>query len=31
VHLGGQRAGTVRELTRAEIADLHRLAETPSS
>jgi 23S rRNA pseudouridine2605 synthase len=28
VHLGGQRAGTVRPLTRAEIADLHRLAET---
>jgi 23S rRNA pseudouridine2605 synthase len=28
VHLGGQRAGTVRELTRSEVADLHRLAET---
>jgi 23S rRNA pseudouridine2605 synthase len=28
VHLGGQRAGTLRALTRAEIADLHRLAET---
>ena len=28
VHLGGQRAGTLRRLTRAEIADLHRLAET---
>jgi len=28
VHLGGQRAGTLRPLTRTEIADLHRLAET---
>jgi 23S rRNA pseudouridine2605 synthase len=28
VHLAGQRAGTVRPLTRSEIADLHRLAET---
>jgi 23S rRNA pseudouridine2605 synthase len=28
VHLGGQRAGTVRPLTRTELADLHRLAET---
>jgi 23S rRNA pseudouridine2605 synthase len=28
VHLGGQRAGTVRPLTRSELADLHRLAET---
>lgn len=28
VHLGGQRAGTLRPLTRAEIADLHRLAES---
>jgi 23S rRNA pseudouridine2605 synthase len=28
VHLGGQKAGTLRPLTRAEIADLHRLAET---
>jgi 23S rRNA pseudouridine2605 synthase len=27
VHLGGQRAGTLRALTRAEIADLHRLAD----
>ncbi len=27
VHLGGQRAGSLRALTRAEIADLHRLAE----
>lgn len=31
VHLGGQRAGTVRALTRTEIADLHRLAETAST
>jgi 23S rRNA pseudouridine2605 synthase len=31
VHLGGQRAGTLRELNRSELADLHRLAEaTPS-
>lgn len=28
VQLGGQRAGTLRALTRSEIADLHRLAET---
>jgi 23S rRNA pseudouridine2605 synthase len=28
VHLGGQRAGTLRPLTRSEIADLHRLAES---
>jgi 23S rRNA pseudouridine2605 synthase len=28
VHLGGQRAGTLRPLTRAELADLHRLAES---
>jgi 23S rRNA pseudouridine2605 synthase len=28
VHLGGQRAGTLRQLTRSEIADLHRLAES---
>jgi 23S rRNA pseudouridine2605 synthase len=28
VHLGGQRAGTLRALTRSEIADLHRLAES---
>ena len=28
VHLGGQRAGTLRPLTRAELADLHRVAET---
>ncbi len=27
VHLGGQRAGTLRELTRPELSDLHRLAE----
>jgi 23S rRNA pseudouridine2605 synthase len=27
VHLGGQRVGTLRPLTRSEIADLHRLAE----
>lgn len=27
VRLGGQRAGTVRELTRAELAGLHRLVE----
>ncbi|HKC30071.1 MAG TPA: hypothetical protein VKB75_18795 [Jatrophihabitans sp.] len=31
VQLGGQRAGTVRELTRAEIADLHRTAQSSSS
>jgi 23S rRNA pseudouridine2605 synthase len=31
VHLGGQRAGTVRPLTRSEIADLHRLGETASA
>jgi 23S rRNA pseudouridine2605 synthase len=28
VHLGGQRAGTVRPLTRSELADLHRLADS---
>jgi 23S rRNA pseudouridine2605 synthase len=28
VHLGGQRAGTLRPLTRAEVAELHRLAES---
>jgi 23S rRNA pseudouridine2605 synthase len=28
VHLGGQRAGSLRPLTRSELADLHRLAET---
>jgi 23S rRNA pseudouridine2605 synthase len=28
VHLGGQRAGTLRPLTRAELADLHRVAES---
>jgi 23S rRNA pseudouridine2605 synthase len=28
VHLGGQRAGTLRTLTRAEVADLHRIAES---
>jgi 23S rRNA pseudouridine2605 synthase len=27
VHLGGQRAGTLRPLTRGEVAELHRLAE----
>jgi 23S rRNA pseudouridine2605 synthase len=31
VHLGGQRAGTLRDLTRSELADLHRLAETSPS
>jgi 23S rRNA pseudouridine2605 synthase len=31
VHLGGQRAGTLRSLTRSEVADLHRLAETAPS
>jgi 23S rRNA pseudouridine2605 synthase len=31
VHLGGQRAGTLRPLTRREVADLHRLAESASS
>jgi 23S rRNA pseudouridine2605 synthase len=31
VHLGGQRAGTLRPLTRSEVADLHRLAETAPS
>ena len=31
VRLGGQRAGTLRRLTRTEVADLHRqAAETPS-
>jgi 23S rRNA pseudouridine2605 synthase len=29
VHLGGQRAGTLRPLTRSELADLHRLAAGP--
>ncbi|MDT4935697.1 MAG: rRNA synthase [Pseudonocardiales bacterium] len=28
VQLGGQRPGTLRELTREELADLHRVAET---
>jgi 23S rRNA pseudouridine2605 synthase len=28
VHLGGQRAGTLRPLTRSELADLHRLAQS---
>jgi 23S rRNA pseudouridine2605 synthase len=28
VHLGGQRAGTLRPLNRSELADLHRLAES---
>jgi 23S rRNA pseudouridine2605 synthase len=27
VHLGGQRAGTLRPLTRPELSDLHRIAE----
>lgn len=27
VHLGGQRAGTLRPLTRGELADLHRVAD----
>jgi 23S rRNA pseudouridine2605 synthase len=31
VHLGGQRAGTLRPLTRSEIADLHGLAEAAPS
>jgi 23S rRNA pseudouridine2605 synthase len=31
VHLGGQRAGTLRALTRSELADLHRLAESAPS
>ena len=31
VHLGGQRAGTLRPLTRSELADLHRLAEDAPS
>jgi 23S rRNA pseudouridine2605 synthase len=31
VHLGGQRVGTLRPLTRAELADLHRLAESAPS
>ena len=31
VHLGGQRAGTLRALTRAEIADLYRLADSAGS
>jgi 16S rRNA U516 pseudouridylate synthase RsuA-like enzyme len=30
VRLGNQRAGTVRELTRAELADLHRGLERPA-
>jgi 23S rRNA pseudouridine2605 synthase len=29
VHLGGQRAGTVRPLTREELAGLHRLLDDP--
>jgi 23S rRNA pseudouridine2605 synthase len=28
VHLGGQRAGTLRPLTRTELSDLYRLAES---
>jgi 23S rRNA pseudouridine2605 synthase len=31
VHLGGQRVGTLRPLTRSEVADLHRLAESAPS
>lgn len=31
VHLGGQRAGTLRPLTRSEVADLHGLAESAPS
>jgi 23S rRNA pseudouridine2605 synthase len=31
VHLAGQRAGTLRPLTRTELADLHRLAESAPS
>lgn len=31
VHLSGQRAGTLRPLTRSELADLHRLAESAPS
>jgi 23S rRNA pseudouridine2605 synthase len=31
VHLGGQRAGTLRPLTRGDLADLHRLAESAPS
>lgn len=31
VRLGGQRVGTLRPLTRAEVADLHRLAEVTAS
>jgi 23S rRNA pseudouridine2605 synthase len=31
VHLGGQPAGTLRPLTRSELADLHRLAESAPS
>ena len=31
VHLGGQRAGTLRALTRTEVADLHHLAESVPS
>jgi 23S rRNA pseudouridine2605 synthase len=27
IHLGGQRAGTLRELTRAELAELYRLVD----
>lgn len=30
VHLGGQRAGSIRELTRAELAEIHRLVEEPA-
>jgi 23S rRNA pseudouridine2605 synthase len=31
VQLGGQRVGTLRALTRSEVADLHRLAESVPS
>jgi 23S rRNA pseudouridine2605 synthase len=31
VHLGSQRAGGIRELTRAELSELHRLAAEPSA
>ena len=31
VHLGGQRPGTLRALTRSELADLHKLAESAPS
>jgi 23S rRNA pseudouridine2605 synthase len=31
VHLAGQRAGTIRVLTKSEVADLHRIAESAPS